>query len=404
MLGLALLASNIVEAQWTEKLSTQASGAAHSFVADGKMFIIGGYIGFTAGYTTDNRIFDPSTGEWSKGKSPNTANRSAGVGFSINGKGYVGLGQKNFLSFSPSPEDLLDMNEYDPKTDRWTVKAEFPGKARVGATAFVLNDIAYIAGGSFTSNDKSTNELWAYNPADDSWTQKSNMPGKVDGASSFSLNGIGYVVGGIDENQTIVKSTYAYDPETDSWTTKSNLPKINANGTAFTIGSDAYYGLGSNKELGGTDAKFPATFYKYDDQNDSWSTASFEWQNDGRLWPVSGVIDGKAYIGTGYKFDGGEFPYGDFFELDPTITSIRQSNVKPLVTYPNPATSQLFVELPSNQGVVSLLDMRGRLVLRTTLRHINSIDVSAIPTGIYQLKLEADDRTYWSKISVAHQP
>jgi len=389
------------QAQWTEKIGVSRRGAAQSFVLDGKIYVSGGYVGFTDGYEANTKAYDPVANDWENAKSPSTANRSGGVGFSINGKGYIGLGQKNFLSFSPSPEDLLDMNEYDAKTNSWTEKAAFPGKGRVGATVFVLNNVAYIVGGSLTENDKSTNQVWAYDPEADTWTQKADLPVKTAYASAFAQGTLGYVTGGLGDAGTSIKATYSYDPEMDTWTAAANLPKATVGGTAFSIGKYSYYCLGSDKDLGETGAKFPKAVYRYDAETDAWTTSSLTWQNDGRLWPVSGVIDGKAYLGTGYKFDGGEFPYGDFFELDITLTSITSEQLKTITAFPNPANNQLHIQGLDSEGVLSVYSVEGKNLLQTTYNENTTIDISALPVGLYTLSIETGTKKYTTSLCIA---
>lgn len=401
LLGIAgLLMGLNAMAQWNQVAGTSAAGASQAFVVDDKMYISGGYVGFTAGYVTETRVFDPSSSFWAKATSPAESNRSGGIGFNINGKGYVGLGQKDFLSFSPSPENLLDLNEYDAATAQWTSKAAFPGIGRTGSTVFILNNVAYIIGGSLADDEGPTDEVWAYDPATDVWTQKADFPIKVDYASGFSLGTLGYVVGGISAKDAILKATFSYDPELDTWTKKSDLPQINVGGTAFVLEGRAYYGLGSDKALGGSGAKFPTKFYRYDAETDAWSTASFTWPRQGRLWPVSVVVGAKAYIGTGYKFDGGEFPYGDLMELDLNPTTNHLELRESMVVYPNPAANQLYVEGLETNGVYSLIDIQGKHVIEDDFEPNETIDISSLPTGIYQLKISTNKGHHFSTVSI----
>lgn len=399
---ICLLTSLAAQAQWTEKIGLARRGAAQSFALDGKLYVSGGYVGFTSGYEANTKAYDPSTNDWTNAKSPSTANRSGGVGFTINGKGYIALGQKNYLSFSPSPEDLLDMNEYDAKTNSWVSKAAFTGKGRVGSTVFVLNNIAYIVGGTITETDKATNEVWAYDPDADTWTQKADLPTSSAFASAFTQGALGYVTGGLGEAGTTLKSTYSYNPETDTWTAVSDLPKATAGGTAFTIGNYSYYCLGSDKDLGESGAKFPKALYRYDAESDAWTTSSLSWQNDGRLWPVSGVIDGKAYIGSGYKFDGGEFPYGDFFELDITLTSIKATPLQTITAFPNPANQQLNIQGFNSEGTLTIYNSQGKNVLTTHYEQNASVDISNLPEGVYQVSIQAPTAKYFTSLCIAH--
>jgi len=80
------------------------------------------------------------------------------VAFSINGKVYVGMGQN-----STQKNDLW---EYDPTTNKWTGKKDFPGTTN--GVFFVINNEAYVI-------DQQSNNVWQYDPIADNWTQKATF-------------------------------------------------------------------------------------------------------------------------------------------------------------------------------------------------------------------------------------
>jgi len=84
-------------------------------------------------------------------------NRRYAIGFSLNGKGFIGLGSKSTESIYKL-HNLIDMWEYDPVTDSWSETASFPQEGRAGATVIVVNNKAYIGFG----NGK--NDLWEFDP------------------------------------------------------------------------------------------------------------------------------------------------------------------------------------------------------------------------------------------------
>src|SRR6185369_4861796 len=63
--------------------------------------------------------------------------RTDAVGFSIGNKGYIGLGsnQKDFW-------------EFDPVTNVWTQKANYPGAANSGAVGFSIGSKGFVGTGS----------------------------------------------------------------------------------------------------------------------------------------------------------------------------------------------------------------------------------------------------------------
>ena len=111
--------------------------------------------------------------------------RYGAVGFSINGRGYVGTGRNSSIG------NFKDFWEYDPVFNIWTRKADFPGVARVNAVGFSIGAKGYIgtgAGGIFLK------DFWEYDPNNNSWTQKADFGGTGRyGATGFSIGNKGYL-------------------------------------------------------------------------------------------------------------------------------------------------------------------------------------------------------------------
>ena len=87
--------------------------------------------------------------------------RHRGVGFSVGGRGYMGLGHYNSIV------DILfeDIWEYDPGSNTWTQKANFTASGtRSRAVGFSIGNKGYIGTGySFVT----MNDFWEYNPVND---------------------------------------------------------------------------------------------------------------------------------------------------------------------------------------------------------------------------------------------
>lgn len=225
---------------WTQKADFGGvpRGLAVGFSINGK-----GYVGtgefidyYVNGQTYSYKDFweyDPSTNTWTKKADFAGGNRSYATGFSMNGKGYIGTG------FGDGNSDGKDFWEYNPITDLWTKKADFAGAARYGATSFSINGKGYL--GTGVSGNEAKSDFWEYNPVNDKWTKKTDIGGGgKSGGRSFVVNGIGYVVNGGS-----VKSLWAYNPSTNTWTEKATpLYKLSL-GVAFGIGKKGYWGLGS---------------------------------------------------------------------------------------------------------------------------------------------------------------
>ena len=70
--------------------------------------------------------------------------------------------------------------------------------------------------------------------------------------------------------------------------------------------------------------------------------------------------------------------------------------------YPNPATHQLQVVLPTNEKFTRLLiqDLQGRTVLQKRLRASQSIEVGSLPKGLYLVRLQQGTHQYTEKLLV----
>jgi N-acetylneuraminic acid mutarotase len=147
---------------------------------------------------------------------PAKPDRFRATAFAINGKGYVGLGDGDNASGNPSFSS--DWWEYDPATDAWTQKHNFPGGKRINAAGFAVDGKGYVCSGQKISggNYSYPNDLWQYDPATDTWVQKADMPGP--GLAAVGLDGI--VNGGIHYGFVVAGGPHGclqYNPATDAW-------------------------------------------------------------------------------------------------------------------------------------------------------------------------------------------
>jgi len=181
---------------------------------------------------------------------PIPVERMEAVAFSINGKGYVCTGSR---SAGPDPE-LNDLWEYDPNTDKWTQKNDFPGRARHQAYSFVIDGKAYVGGGRYTYGGF-IDDFYCYNPESDTWTELAGFSETgTTKCTTFAINNKGYVVSeyGFD-------TVYEYNPITDEWVRKGNINvSTSRNASSFVINNTAYIVVGSD-------------FLKYNAESDIWS-------------------------------------------------------------------------------------------------------------------------------------
>ena len=246
---------------------------------------------------------------WSvKDTFPGSGRRMA-AGLNISGKAYIIGGNISSTPFTTTN----DVWEYDPSSDSWTQKANFPTNIAT-ASYFTINNVGYVVGGS-TSAGNAVSTTRQYNASNDSWSTKASFPENgISGAFQFVLNNLGYVGTGARTGSNNASTVYSYNPETDSWIqAASYLGPQSINMTAFAIDSFAYAGLGQN----GSGAFFNQ-FYKYNPTNNTWGqVATFPGKS--RSAAISFVLNGKAYVGGGVSLlSGVPYALGDFYEYDPS--------------------------------------------------------------------------------------
>ena len=206
--------------------------------------------------------YDPATNTWTqKASLPTTPARGNAVVFSVGTKGYIGIGSKEQYNGLPV-EYYNDFWEWDPSTDAWTKKADFPGNARFGAVGFSIGNRGYV--GTGWSNNYLTDEFWEWDQSTDVWTKKADFAGGPrSSAFGFSIGNKGYIGTGYnndDETSYLSRDVWEWDQMTNEWTKLADYvggPRAGAIGVS--IGNKAYIGTGSNYNSG-----YLKDFWEYD--------------------------------------------------------------------------------------------------------------------------------------------
>ncbi len=238
--------------------------------------------------------------------------------FSINGKGYAGLGVKTDIGSIPWNNDFY---EYDPASDSWRRLSDFPETWRCKTVSLVLNDKAYIITsylGEANTESDDYSHVWEYDPSTDTWNQKNDFPGKARcDPFGFTIDDRGYMGGGIYEREPQF-DFWRYDSNTDTWTQLNNLSDKQWNEYIFSISDNV------NGYIFGSCGRSCSRQYnwKYNESNDTWSQiANMPRANR----EITGFLLGdKLYIGTGifsnYKGTNA------FFEYDPNTDIFTYMN------------------------------------------------------------------------------
>jgi N-acetylneuraminic acid mutarotase len=346
---------NLSADNWTQKSNAPTSlSLSACFSIGNKGYVCGGYKSAqNYVYTKEFWEYDKLTDTWTQKADFPDDSIVRPTAFSIQGKGYVGLGYNCAGSYVNS------FWKYDPTIDIWTQIADFPGNARFGATAFTINDKGYVFGGTPSNFGGVNNDLWEYDPTLDIWTQKTSCPGfsSFEGIS-FSIANKGYVGGGFD-SLGCTNEFWEYNHINDSWIQKATIPIVEIGDIGcFSIGNFGYFTCG--EAYGGG---YITTLWQYNALLDQWVSKT-NFPGVSRDEPATFSIGNSGYVGLGGK-DGNPM-YIDFWEYTPDssdmvfVTEIMK--LQTITVYPNPFktnTSIAFVE-PQTNVLITIIDVLGK--------------------------------------------
>jgi N-acetylneuraminic acid mutarotase len=227
--------------------------------------------------------------------------------FAINGKGYVGTGISSNGSFIYHNDNW----EYDPVSNTWVQKSNFPGTPRRGSASFTNGIKGYVCTGWAPAQ---LNDLWEYNPITDSWLQKANFAGSPRyTAAAFELDGFGYV--GMGYNP-LTNDFYSYDIANNSWSATANIGgPVRQAAKGFSLNGKGYVVGGGQQGIYYSDE-----LWEYDPSINVWTQKS-NFPGNGKDASAVVIINGKALVGGG---EDGNFVYQDFYEYDPILNSWTQ--------------------------------------------------------------------------------
>lgn len=174
--------------------------------------------------------------------------------------------------------------------------------ARACATAFVVNNRAYVFAGRDSSNI-AQNDLWQYDPVTDSWTALGATPlsPRVN-ATACVLEGkvyIGLGFNGTYKNDTsFFQDWWEYTPSTDTWKALAPYPnRYTDRATAFTGTGELYVGYGFCYQ-------YRRDFFRYDIATDRWDSidvnVSFHGYPTRSFGGTGTTCQHRHFMGTGY--------------------------------------------------------------------------------------------------------
>ena len=348
---------------------------------------------------------------WVKKANFGGVGRHRAVGISIANKGYMGLGHVNGTGVDISYKDWW---QYDPASDTWTQKANFPVNNH-GAVSFATSTRGYVGGGSslsnefyeynpvtnswspiapclispgdtqgFCVNDKGyvyqTNQLAEYNPLTNSWMMKTPAPVNFGTWScSFATNSSGFIKSGTN--------FYEYKPANDTWIQRASFPGLMTNGSsAFGRDGKGYVTCGYMGSL----SFVTNEVWEFDPGSNTWNFIC-EFPGTSRRFPVAFSINGKGYFGTGTN----GINLNDFWSFDFDPLNTNENELFSVMIYPNPVINELkisstssFIGADLRFNLYNLSGQKiGKYYLKNEMETIEDLDYL---TGIHLYTIEND--------------
>lgn len=266
---------------------------ATSFTINKVAYVIGGFLK-NEGVANDATSFDGKV--WRDVDDFAGEARQLASGFAIDGVGYMGLG-------SDGNDDLNDFYKFEPSKpagQQWTKIADFPGRARHGATAFAIGKYGYVGLGS-TKTENKFSDFYRYDPATDKWDAvPAPFKYKKAFAFSFVIGDKAYVGGGFANSANLPEDFYSFDgkdwvplPDLNRTVDGTTLDARKYNAATFVIGNQGYVVSGRS----GT--SITNSVWKFDPSNNTWTDKHQALPVDAREKAVGFAIDGKGYVTTG---------------------------------------------------------------------------------------------------------
>lgn len=179
--------------------------------------------------------------------------------FTLGGKNYVGGGQTS----TTAPSTVKAFYEYDPSTNAWTQKADFPDTVRLSGS-FAVGGNGYVAAPRVRRNggEMLTRDVQRYNPGTNSWTKLNDFPGNPGTDRKGYFVSKGMILGGSGATANPLKDVWMYDHGTDLWFRMANYSGGNGDfgQMGFVKDGQLYFGMGVDL------ATFSTTnsdFYRY---------------------------------------------------------------------------------------------------------------------------------------------
>ena len=275
-----------------------------SAVALGKyIYAIGGVNYYE--YTKAVEKYDPALNDWINAPDLNYT-RGNFVAITANNKIYVIGGM---TSSNQGTYFLNSVEEFNPISNNWTIKANMPTE-RSRMAAIVINNTIYVVGGIGKPNGtyiESLSIVEKYNINTNTWTVMPSLPVTRAYMSYQEHNNKLYLIGGADAAaNNIDYKVYEFDPIYNTFTQKQSIPTPRIYCGSGIINNNIFV-------IGGADPYYSNINETYDVLQNSWQSRVPMPISSAKMSSVS--INGKIYIIGGYL----GYPLNRVYRYDPSI-------------------------------------------------------------------------------------
>lgn len=284
----------------------EAAGAA----VNGKLYVFGGYINEQIQATARVDVYNPASDKWTQlNDMPEVvthAGQAVDGNFIYIAGGFVGnhpgLGSRRVW-------------RYDTINDRWDAMPPLPQPRGGGALARVGSALHYF-GGLTRAQTATINQAqhWVLDLSNIhlGWNSRAALPNARNHLSTAELNGKIYAIGGQDlwNELTGAKANVdVFDPATNTWSAAAPLPvaRSHTSASTFSLNGKIYVVGGATNDF-----KTMRDVTVYDPTANSWT--NMRSLSTARLTPVAGAIGKMLIVTTGSAY-GLKPEAGTFFGL-----------------------------------------------------------------------------------------
>lgn len=301
---------------------------------------------------------------------------------------------------------------YDPESNQYLLNgANLPKAIDDHVQAVWRDSLIYVISG--WSNINNVTDVQIYNPGADEWINGTAVPGssqwRVFGASGTIIGDTIYFAGGagnwngsnfppttsfrkgyIDPNNP---SNITWESATDALSRGYRMGASDFDGKAIWIGgADVTYNFDgiSYNGSGGVPPLDRVTIYRPEE-----GALSQIFGFIPKIMDMRGIakISDNEFIIAGGMLENQAVSNKTFKIQIDNLTSIEEAYFSKIKVFPNPASDFINIDLES-PFEVEIIGMDGKKFLNLTMSDSENVDVSALPTGIYFLKIEKDKEVF----------